>query len=321
MSQRQILSALSRLWCGMLLVTSVGCQTYSPYGYGGYPGAYNNYPAYNQGAPMSPYGAAGIQQGQVNPSPDPGYSGGLVPNTFGPGYGRVTPTPYPNVPNGQIGGYQQGVDTSGNNLGPAGQFPEAGATRPRIPGDRPSLPPDDPDYTATPGVPTPPRAKVPAPAQEFDEADIKSDISTPAEKATQKLKSMENKPISTGQFQAQPADYGPQVADAGQSNIIQTSQHVTSRELKPYGRADDGRAWFRGLVDYDAQENVWYLTYNPDPDSSDRRGGTISLIEHPNLKLFNPEDIVLVEGDFDPSAKDGNGNSKYRATVIRRLVP
>ncbi len=324
MSQRQLISAVARLCCGVLVVASVGCQTYSPYGYGGYPGSYNSYPYYNQGVVTSPY-VGGVPQAGVAPIPDPAYSGGMGPNPYNPGPGGVIPAPFPNVPNGPIGAYPQGADTSGDSLGSPGQFPGASSPpRPKVPSDRPALPPDDASYFNQGGA-TPPRTKGAAPPSKEigGPEDFNSDTSTGAEKATQKLKTMENKPITGAQIDN--IEFAPPVAQhvpgAGQSGIIQTSQHVNGGELRPYGRAQNGRAWFRGLVDYDEQEKSWYLIYNPEPDASDKHGGTISLVDHPHLKLFTPDDVVLVEGDFDLSETDHYGNPKYRAAVVRRLIP
>ncbi len=335
MSQSQTCSALARLCYGVLLTASVGCQTYSPYGYGGYPSNYG-YPAYNQPGMSVPYGGTAIPQGTtVTPVPDPGGypAGAMGPNPYNPGPGGVNGA-YPNGNYGPAGTYgpagnygpTQGADTSGDNLGPQGQFPSSGSTT------RPQLPPDDADTMNTPAVTTPPRKGAAPPSSNVgDPAQFNSELNG-AERSTQKLKTMENKPISTqpaARLEVQPegVEFAPPVAlndaNAGQSGIIQTAQHVDSqpgRELRPYGRAPNGRAWFRGLVDYDEQEKAWYLIYNPEPDASDKQGGTIVLVDHPHLKQIKPDDVVLVEGEFDPSETDSAGNLKYRATFIRRLV-
>jgi hypothetical protein len=322
MSQPQTKSTLNRLWCGLLAVTCVGCQTYSPYGYGGYSGGY---PMYNQPGQVMPYGGPGIQSGTtVMPVPEAGYPGGYPAGNLGPG--AMTPNGYP--PGGNYGIPPQGADISGDNLGPAGQFPGASAPpRPNVP-----LPPTDPNYLNGPGTATPPRTRRPAPnsIDPGGPADFNGDQSTGAEKATQKLKKMETS--SPGVPDAamirtviDGTEFPPPVTRNNRSGIIQTSQHVdagiAARDLRPYGRAPNGQAWFRGLVDFDEQENAWYLIYNPEPDASDKQGGTITLVEHPHLKLFKPDEVILVEGQFDPSETDRYGNPKYRAEVVRRLIP
>lgn len=326
MSQPQTLSTLNRLWCGVMVVTCVGCQTYSPYGYGGYSGSY---PMYNQPGQVMPYGAQGMQPGTtVVPGPQGGYP---------PGYpsGAMAPNSYPS---GNYNPYPQGADTSGDSLGTPGQFPGAGTAsppRPNLPSDRPNLPPDDDNYLNGPSAGSATGTKRPAPTSIHPggSSNFRSDQGGP-ESSTQRLKNQDTSipavpdaamirnEVTGGQYASLADGTG---SLAGQSGIIQTSQHVEAshggRDLRPYGRAPNGRAWFRGLVDFDEQENAWYLIYNPEPDASDTQGGTITLVEHPNLKLFKPDDVILVEGQFDPSVTDRYGNAKYRASVIRRLVP
>lgn len=288
---------------------------------------------YNQPGQMAPYGATGVPQGTtVLPIPQNGYPNGSYPGTGTyPGAGAVTPaTPYPNVP-GQ--GYPQGVDGSGGNLGTPGAFPDSGSTgRPRMPREEERLVPNYNDPTTSPAVA--PNPKKPAgPSVEIGEPDDFNSEINGSQKSTEKLKKMETSgiPHESAMLDADlhGAEFTPpvtrKVSTAGASGIIQTAQHVDAilgtRELHPYGRAANGRAWFRGLVDFDEQENAWYLIYNPEPDASDKQGGTITLVEHPHLKLFKGDDVVLVEGDFDPTVTDRNGNAKYRATFIRRLIP
>lgn len=330
MTQPLSISTLARLWCGILVATSVGCQAYSPYGYGGYSGGY---PMYNQPGQMTPYGASGLPQGStITPVPQSGYPNGGYPGAY-PGTGTypgaVTPaTPYPNVPGSS---FPQGVDSSGSNLGTPGQFPESGANRPKLPPEEERLVPNYNDPSSPAVAPNPKRPAAPS-VDVGDPGDFNSELNG-QQQSTEKLKKMETSGIPNESAMLDADLHGaefaapvtPSVASARASGIIQTAQHVEashgSRELHPYGRAANGRAWFRGLVDFDEQENAWYLIYNPEPDARDKQGGTITLVEHPHLKLFQGDDVVLVEGDFDPSVTDRYGNPKYRATVVRRLIP
>ncbi|MDB5335438.1 MAG: hypothetical protein JWN70_1057 [Planctomycetaceae bacterium] len=134
----QTVSRLTHLWCGIVVLTSIGCQTYSPYGYGSYPGNYGT-PVYQQPGQPVPYGSPGMAPGTMMPPPPGGFQGGYPPpGGFQGGYqgappftpGTVTPaTPFPNVPNGPLP--QQGVDASGDGLGTPGQFPGASTNPPQ----------------------------------------------------------------------------------------------------------------------------------------------------------------------------------------------
>lgn len=331
MTQLQPMSTLSRFWCGVLVFSCMGCQAYSPYGYGG--GYSGNYPVYQQPGQAMPYGG---QPGTLMPTPNPGYPSAYPGTTISPGpYG--TPGGINPYTSGSVTPPTQGADGSGDSFGQPGVFP--GTTTPptpNVPTNRPSLPPDSEDYLNGPtgpaaggGTPTTQRP----PANSGGPSNFHKDQGGP-QKATQNLKrqsdTMPGVPDST-MVQPRASDGSfASLADGNMnpgtpSGIVQTSQHIEAaqpaRDLRPYGRAPNGRAWFRGVVDFDEQENSWYLIYNPEPDATDPQGGLITLVDHPHLKLFQPDDVVLVEGHFDPSESDRAGNSKYRPEIVRRLVP
>ncbi len=325
----QTVSRLTHLWCGIVVLTSVGCQTYSPYGYGGYPASYGT-PVYQQPGQPVPYGSPGMAPGQMVPPPGGGFQGGYPPpggfQSGQPYPGTVTPaSPFPNVPNGPA---PRGADISNDPLGQPGQFPGAGAGSPPQPNVPVGVDRAVPNYPDPEGVPRKP-ATTPGIT---DEADFKGGING-AKKAADNLINMENGAGKAGASLASPRGdeihFTPTVnrrpSRTAQTGIIQTAQHVESgsgsHHLRPYGRAPNGKAWFRGLIDFDEQENLWYLIYNPEPDINDPQGGMVTLVEHPHLSLLQGDDVVLVEGQFDPSQLDANGRPKYRANSVRRLVP
>lgn len=317
---------LTYLWCGVLVLLSTGCQTYSPYGYGNYSGGYNSQ-YYQQPGQAMPYGSTGIPQG-ATVMPQSGFqggypSGGPPPGAYPPGApayvpGSVTPaTPYPNVPNGPM---QQGVDNSPGGLGQPGAFPSSGAARPRMPSDDRGMVPDYGD----PDLQTNPRRSPAATPEIGDEANFKQGIN-PLKQAQDKLKGLETESNKPTGVVAMGAESDTAARRSAQSGLIQTAEHTVAAQpegqLRPYGRAPNGHAWFRGLVDFDEQENTWYLIYNPEPNPKDPQGGTITLIEHPHLRLLTGDDVVLVEGQFDASDLDQHGQPKYRLSTVRRLIP
>lgn len=311
-------------------MTSIGCQTYSPYGYGQYPGGYNSRMYQQPGV----YGAPGMAPGTMVVPPNSGYPGAYPggiqaapPYNPGAGYNSAPVTPATPYPTGSNGGINQGVDTSTSPLGSSESFPGSSSTRPQMPSDGrlvPNYP--DPDTSTQPR-----RAPAVTPMDVGDPADFKGTING-AEESKLRLKGIENeatKPIrppgvSLIETNADNIQFAPP-AEGTAKNGIQTVDHTQEaggpRNLSPYGRAPNGQDWFRGLVDYDEQENTWYLIYNPEPAAEDRQGGTITLIEHPNLKLVRGDDVVLVEGRFDPTQTDQHGHAKYRIDVVRRLIP
>ena len=324
----QTVSRLTHLWCAFVVLTSIGCQTYSPYGYGNYPGNYGA-PVYQQPGQPVPYGSPGMAPGTMVVPPGGNFQGGYPPPggyPGGPGYQTGTVTPATPLPNGSFP--TQGVDASGGGLGQPGQFPEAGGSspRPQFPNGAERAVPEPVDLDAAPR-----RAPAATPGIN-DDADFKGGING-AKRATEKLLNQDNgvgKAPGVGmtnpraddiQFATPANRKNPRTARTG---IVQTTQLVESgpesHQLRPYGHAPDG-AWFRGLLDFDEQENLWYLIYNPEPGINDPLGGMVTLVEHPQLSLLQGDDVVLIEGQFDASQLDVNGRPKYRVHSVRRLIP
>lgn len=362
---------------GCLLATSaVGCQSFGPSGYGGYPGNYNNYPVYQpgqvvpyQGAPggmsapgtiISPQPGTYPQSGaypQPSPYPQSGFQntyppGGAPP--FNPGFnpnyslpsGNQNPGMAPDPayrPNPGVGTNPrpalQGAEA--DEFGQPGQFPGATGTsntttRPRMPADE-KFPVPDYNDPSQPGSTTPPvnstNRSVP-PAVDLGEESFQGPING-SKRATQKLEDIEEEitppttaiPKKTSMLENEAdgatVDFVPPVAGRAARNIIQTAQHQEGppTTIRPYGRAVNGEAWFRGIVDFDEEEKTWYLIYNPQPAEADERGGIVTLLDHPLLQHLRSDDTVLVEGAFNPQSTDRYGHPRYQIQSVTRLVP
>jgi hypothetical protein len=382
----------------LLAISAVGCQSYTPYGYGGGAG---NYPVYQPGT-VVPYNGPvnGIQGGVITPGqnfappvgqyPPPGSfppggqfqpgqfpqggAGGAPP--FRPGYNPNYSLPAVNPNNGTGTGVVPPPDPlreveAGDDFGQPGQFPPTtgGAGGQRT--SRPQMPPeeklkqvpnyDDPLSQTTTGNPVN-RTKTRSNADAMGAESLQEDIST-GKGPAQKLENIEEEPIGQPAARAprkggaminqdpaatdqqflpplNPKSEQTQVAstdiastDIADTGIAQRAQVVprdkiqmvqyTEREPvnRSYGRATNGHAWFRGVVDYDEQEKTWYLIYNPDPEERDERGGIITLQDHPDLQFVRSDDTILVEGHFDPGAMDVYGQPKYRIAKVNRLLP
>lgn len=96
----------------------------------------------------------------------------------------------------------------------------------------------------------------------------------------------------------------------------------TSRSPSPYARDPQGYSWLRGVLDFDRQDNRWRLRYSPNPTDGDPYGGDVALELSQDMSGFQPGDVVLVEGDFDPNCQDRFGKPCYRVQrLIGPLVP
>lgn len=341
----------------LLAISSVGCQTYpANYSYPVYqPGSVVPYNGAPVGVPGGYQGGGIVPPGQSFPQsgmyPQQGGPGGYPPGgapPFTPGYNPNYALPPVNSnPNPGAGSLPPGTgfrstEIEGDNLGPAAPFPNGTTTpttsRPKMPADDrfPSVPVySDPNDQPTSGPPVN-NTNTRAPNKgSFGSESFQEEINAGQQKAN-KLKALETEE-PTVPAAAVPKKAGMTMNDVDgstqdfiapvdtrmvQQNIIQTAQHLERAPIhRPYGRAANGQAWFRGVVDFDEQERTWYLIYNPQPDESDERGGIVTLLEHPHLQYLRSDDTVLIEGVFEPQATDRYGHPKYRISNVKRLVP
>lgn len=322
MLARHILASL------LALGATAGCQTYGPHSYGqnNYNGYYGG-PAYSSPGMMQPYGAPTTMSPGLPPgatySPAPAY--GMSP---GPGFNSqpgfnnqpgFNPTPNFNPTYTPLGGQING------NVGNAQPFPNAGpsaSARPQMPGDEKLVP----NYQ-DPGSPLSPRTPVRTPEMS-DPAGFKEGFNAP-QNSKNALKAMEEDQAAVTPRTAprtgvatngtlEPMAYTVPVMAHGTQKVAEN----TGRPMpNPYARAKDQQSWFRGLVDFDAQDQAWFVVYDAEAPETDPLGGSITLAHDPRLDGLRPDDVVLIEGEFDVSEVDRGGNPKYRLTNIERLVP
>ena len=277
----------ARILFGLTVLAVAGCQSYNPNGYG-YPGTYN-YPSTN----MPPGGTYVPKGGNTVPPV------GEYPTRATPG-GKSSPTPQ----------Y------------PSGKKP-AGAPDPKL----------VPDYDD----PNSPTSKSPR-GNPDDEDDFKQPLKRNGKNGTSHLKEMEEdgEPVSAIDSPFEEHEFSPPVpfqpGSRGQVNQVsfnaeeEGEEHAESAaksEQRPNPYAHDAKhyRWFRGVADYDQDEQAWYVVYNPEPDRNDRYGGTIALADHPQLNVLHPNDVILVEGKIDPQLQDRLGKPKFQIEHVARLTP
>lgn len=361
MSQPQPAICVPAMLACLLAISVTGCQSFGPNGYGAYPGNYSSYPVYQPGTVVPYNGPAGTvvspgngfapqqgvypSQGVPNSYPPGSYPPGSAP-AFNPQYNPNYSLPQVNPNGGAGGGVQPGVsgaEIDTDAFGQPGQFPGATGTnsatqRPRMPAEE-KFPvpnyndPTQPDATTAPVNNT----SRPNPRSNLGRESFQGEIN-PGKRAIQKLETIEEDPavpttvvpkktsMLLNDADGATVDFVPpvnsEILHRSSRNVIQTAQHLEGGPvLRPYGRASNGEAWFRGIVDYDEEEKTWYLIYNPQPEEADERGGIVTLLEHPSLQFLQSDDTVLVEGHFDQLATDRYGNPKYQVGSVKRLVP
>jgi hypothetical protein len=87
-----------------------------------------------------------------------------------------------------------------------------------------------------------------------------------------------------------------------------------------FGYEHSSYQWLRGVVDFDPHQNTWNIIYGLTPDSSDKFGGSLILIDDGQLADFKDNDVVLVEGRLDPRAgQDLLGKPYYRVSRAELL--
>ena len=113
---------------------------------------------------------------------------------------------------------------------------------------------------------------------------------------------------------ADAVDMTPAVAQTGFEDIAA----VVPTHPEPYAFDSDGYTWLRGIVSYDATEQVWSITYDTTPDSWDHYAGHLTLLGDVPAEIAD-NDIVLVEGAVDTAQQDRLGKPVYRISSIAPL--
>ncbi len=127
--------------------------------------------------------------------------------------------------------------------------------------------------------------------------------------------------VPAGAWVAGPAPSGssvrlgpPDFAPPGESALAWSAEKP-NLPAGPYGRAAD-LAWLQGVLERTADER-WLLRF--EPVSREPSGGKVLLGGHPRLDLFEPGDVVRVEGESleDVSAAGSNVPTHPRYRVDR----
>jgi hypothetical protein len=274
-----------RVVCGLTLLGLTGCQTYAPYGMGGYPGGIYS-------TPPGVYGAQpGVQLGDPSPYVMPGVPAYGTPTVPGDGQSMRSP------------------------LGRAQSFQS-------------DAPPFDP---VSDGVPKPNNDNL-VPDPIHLEPEDGENISPAG--------SENESPFGNPEASTIPANGGPRLAslEFDSSNeidngfvspipvTIDSESVITAggetEQLNPYDYDRKNYQWLRGKMDFDEQDQTWHIIYSLRPDQKDRFGGSITLIDHPDLSKLQNDDVVLLEGKVDSDSLDRSGKVKYRIEkLFGPLVP
>ena len=274
-----------RVVCGLTLLGLTGCQTYSPYGMGGYPGGIYS-------TPPAGYGPQpGVQLGAPAPTVMPGV----------PAYGT------PGVP----GDSQTLRSPFGNAHSSQSDAPPFDRNRDGIPKPlNDNLVPDPIHLDPENG-----EKLSPAGSESENQFGNEEASTVPAQGGPQ---------LASLEFGSSPgSDQGfvTPIPVTANSEIIVTAGAETEQP-NPYDYDRKNYQWLRGKIDFDEQDQTWHLIYSLTPDQKDRFGGSIMLIDHPNLNTLQNDDVVLLEGSVDSGSLDQFGKAKYRIEkLFGPLVP
>lgn len=85
-----------------------------------------------------------------------------------------------------------------------------------------------------------------------------------------------------------------------------------------YGYDPDGHDWLQGIVSFDPQDRCWSIVYSLNPDPADPYAGYLTLAQDPRFEVLRDGDVVRVEGQVDPVARDQTGRAVY---LVSQLSP
>jgi hypothetical protein len=122
----------------------------------------------------------------------------------------------------------------------------------------------------------------------------------------------------TGGFDAgNPGDAFEKPIDTN-ANPISLSREVTSAATPRYGYDSTGHAWLQGVVSFDPQDRTWGIVYSVNPDAQDPFAGYLTLAHDPRLSTLHDGDVVRLDGQVDPVARDHFGRATY---LVSRITP
>jgi hypothetical protein len=102
------------------------------------------------------------------------------------------------------------------------------------------------------------------------------------------------------------------------ANPISLSREVTSAAMQRYGYDPSGHAWLQGVVSFDPQDRTWGIVYSVNPDTQDPYAGYLTLAHDPRLSTLHDGDVVRLDGQVDPVARDQFGRATY---LVSRITP
>lgn len=297
---------------GCLCLALSGCLSYSPYGPGYMGGGYTYGPTYAappQGAPtyITPQPAAPYSPRLMQPAPPPGTSFS-APRALPPS--TLQPAPRP----------------SG--------MPLNSATIPAAPPESRVVPQpfEGPAAGGSPAIATPPSGGRPpstlgAPADPDDDEDNFKKPLGAASPATERTTSLPNdneenlRKLGPESFSEQKTNLPIGKKDANAKGASFESPDVAgATRPNPYAYDKKSYAWLRGVLDYDAVDKHWHITYSNDHHDGDTYGGSLTLVDSPQMEdKFLTNDVVLVDGSIDVSQRDRFGRPMYRLRKIERL--
>lgn len=268
---------------GAMLASLTGCHSYFPSGYGN-AGPYSSFP---QGTypPPTTFPPGTQPQGTYPPRGTPPLGG--PPSTY-----------QPTRPPGQVTGESPSLKND-NKYAPAQ-------------GNNPVPPPRDPG-----GVP----GGLGTPSDESEET-IRRGTSRldrqPGQLDTLTDESEETRETLGDEEFARPKVLQPAAAIGDGDEMPRVARKPRPN---PYSRDPDYK-WLRGTVVRESNGNGWRLKYSNNPlDEEDRYGGSLLIVGHEEIEYLLDNEVIAVEGEIDPVARDSRGKPAYRVRGLKLLKP
>ena len=86
-----------------------------------------------------------------------------------------------------------------------------------------------------------------------------------------------------------------------------------------FGHDDKNFRWLRGVVDYDQTDKTWNIIYDLQPELTDRFGGSLVLVDHPDLKDLKTGEVVQLEGFLAEEQTDRTGKPVFQIEKISHI--
>lgn len=107
---------------------------------------------------------------------------------------------------------------------------------------------------------------------------------------------------------------------AGAERPVGLGAALTEDDPSPFGYDNERYTWLQGLAEFDEQEGIWRIQYDPS-EFADQYSGRLTLAKDDRLDSLLHKDVVRLRGRIDMDQRDVNQKPVYVIESAQKLRP